>query len=943
MLNLSDGRNELWQWDTGRRLSVDADCSQVHFSNKVFGRSIDVDVVDGTAFIPDIFLQVDKDLYAWAFVGTPENGYTKISRVFKINRRNKPADYVYTPTDQMTLAEVKAIAESVRADADNGKFNGEKGDKGDKGDPFTYEDFTEEQLASLVGPKGDKGDPGAVQTVNGTAPDENGNVQIEISSQADWNAAEGEPGHVLNRTHYEGVTLSTVPVSGYWEDQSGYWVYKFTEPLGLEAGKTYNVLWKDRVYECTAKARNYNGYAMVELSNIGFANTTNSDLFILDEYAEKRNGSWGTISALDSSGNIPFAIYKKVATLKKLPGKFLPDSVVRADVAQTLTEEEKAQARANIGFKVGEPAEDDIPKVFISGTIPTTKDDVLAEMQYISKTENFSAYLKIKCQGSSSMSYPKKNFTIKMYSDEARGIKLEKMFRDWGRVSSKFVLKANYIDHSHARNIVSARLWDEVVASRADYASLPAEMRNSPRNGAIDGFPVKVYTNGTYQGIYTWNIGKDDWMWGMDEDNANHVLLCGELNTDGTYAENACNFRALWSGTDGDKWSVEVGTNSEAVKNNLNALISCVMNTDDETFKATVGNHLDVQSAIDYWLHQYVICGLDGLAKNMLLATYDGTKWICGAYDMDSTFGLYWNGSSFVAATYRCPEDYQEKYSLLWERIASQFSEEIKARYAELRKTVYSYSNMVTHFERFTDTIGKDLYAEDLEVYTGIPSGSTNNIKQIRDYIRDRLAYVDDCIMNTAPSIDGYTVVSYIESDGNQYIDTGISGGENAAYEIKLNTLGTSIGEWRHYFAGGIGETVPKILFAYGSRIWAQYPSVSDAYFDLSAMMDGQDNIVRYDATANLYLDSAEIPFGKSTEEQVGIGWGDLSWYVFSTHNNPNMMARMRLYYLKMYTNGELVRDFIPVQRNSDGAYGLLDRVTNTFFGNAGTGAFTGV
>ena len=35
-----------------------------------------------------------------------------------------------------------------------------RGPKGDKGDPFTYEDFTPEQLENLKGPKGDKGDPG---------------------------------------------------------------------------------------------------------------------------------------------------------------------------------------------------------------------------------------------------------------------------------------------------------------------------------------------------------------------------------------------------------------------------------------------------------------------------------------------------------------------------------------------------------------------------------------------------------------------------------------------------------------------------------------------------------------------------------------------------------------------------------------------------------------
>ena len=115
MLTLNDGRAELWQWDTGRTLAVDADCSQVHFSNKVFGRSIDVDVADGVAIIPDVLLQTDRDLSVWAFVGTAENGYTKISKTFKVNRRNKPADYVFTPTDQTSLEEIKGKIEYLES------------------------------------------------------------------------------------------------------------------------------------------------------------------------------------------------------------------------------------------------------------------------------------------------------------------------------------------------------------------------------------------------------------------------------------------------------------------------------------------------------------------------------------------------------------------------------------------------------------------------------------------------------------------------------------------------------------------------------------------------------------------------------------------------------------------------------------------------------------
>lgn len=173
MLTLNDGRSELWQWDTGRTLTVDADCSQVHFSNKVFGRSIDVDVIDGVAIIPDILLQTDKDLNVWAFVGASENGYTKISKTFKVNRRNKPADYVFTPVEQTTIAEIAAIAQSVRDDADNGLFDGAQGPIGPVGP------------VGPVGPQGEQGLRGEKGEKGGTGP----------AGPAGANGKDGAPGH----------------------------------------------------------------------------------------------------------------------------------------------------------------------------------------------------------------------------------------------------------------------------------------------------------------------------------------------------------------------------------------------------------------------------------------------------------------------------------------------------------------------------------------------------------------------------------------------------------------------------------------------------------------------------------------------------------------------------------------------------------------------------
>ena len=69
---------------------------------------------------------------------------------------------IYEPVKAIA-DQAKAIADGVRRDADAGKFDGEKGERGEpgtRGDAFTYDDFTEEQLAALKGPKGDPGTPG---------------------------------------------------------------------------------------------------------------------------------------------------------------------------------------------------------------------------------------------------------------------------------------------------------------------------------------------------------------------------------------------------------------------------------------------------------------------------------------------------------------------------------------------------------------------------------------------------------------------------------------------------------------------------------------------------------------------------------------------------------------------------------------------------------------
>lgn len=107
-ITIADKRRALWQWDTGRRLRVGSDVEQIHYQNRALGCSVDVDVgADGTAIIPDELLQDCHTLTAYVYVTDDTGAYTMAQQDFIVHKRAKPAGYVYTPTDQMTLQTIQ--------------------------------------------------------------------------------------------------------------------------------------------------------------------------------------------------------------------------------------------------------------------------------------------------------------------------------------------------------------------------------------------------------------------------------------------------------------------------------------------------------------------------------------------------------------------------------------------------------------------------------------------------------------------------------------------------------------------------------------------------------------------------------------------------------------------------------------------------------------------
>jgi len=406
-------------------------------------------------------------------------------------------------------------------------------------------------------------------------------------------------------------------------------------------------------------------------------------------------------------------------------------------------------------YTIVEPQDDDVPMVFITGSIPTSKTYVNGEIEYISKTSTFKAYTKIRLQGSSTLSLPKKNYTIKLFSDNNRSKSLNKDFRDWG-ANDTFTLKADYNDILHARNVVSSRLWGKVVASRSDYDSLPEGLKNSPNNGAVNGFPVKVYINGEYIGLYNFVTHKDAKLFGMNENNPNHAVLQAEFNDNGNSSvqNNPCNFNTNWDGTD-KYWSIEVGNDAAYIKDRFYELYENVHGAYINNTPDAITRSIDKQSLIDYYIFQDVILGTDGLAKNMLIVTYDLDKWFLSAYDLDSTFDLSWEGkllNSAKVALYDSNvirDPYLNHYSILPRIIGRYYFEEYVERYIELRQSVLSDSSIIQEFENCINNYGgEDEYIKDTIANPNIPLVTTNTLQYLRTFIKEHLAYLDSIYLS---------------------------------------------------------------------------------------------------------------------------------------------------------------------------------------------------
>ena len=268
----------------------------------------------------------------------------------------------------------------------------------------------------------------------------------------------------------------------------------------------------------------------------------------------------------------------------------------------------------------------------------------------------------------------------------------------WGE-QTEFCWKANYIDPTHAGNVVSARLAGQMNKA---YGVLD----QAPNGGSVDGIPVWLCINDEAVGLYTWCIPKAAWMFGMDESDPNHIVMCGEGPLDG------CNF-ASEDYIHDDEWSVEVGADEDLAFEKFDRLYQFINTSTNEEFKADFDQYLDLDACLNYYCYVMITDAMDNLNNNMLLVTYDGEIWSPALYDLDSLWGIYWTGKETCGGG----EELLEHESVLWTKLRECFGTEMKQRYAELRSDILSEENIWNTFEAFIGSIPYPYYDYDTAMW----------------------------------------------------------------------------------------------------------------------------------------------------------------------------------------------------------------------------------
>ena len=216
-----------------------------------------------------------------------------------------------------------------------------------------------------------------------------------------------------------------------------------------------------------------------------------------------------------------------------------------------------------------------------------------------------------------------------------------------------------------------------------------------------------------------------------------------------------------------------------------------------------------------------------------------------------------------------------------------------------------------------------------------IPVIDPNNVVCLYDKVTEDYFYNQGTEVFIPSETETYRTYEYIGSNAEPYIDTEFNPTNNTRVRTEIEFLEAPTSYWEFLFGSRDNYHVAEYTCAYNSSSW--YTGFATADQRPSTPYRTINTTYRIDKDKNAFSVN-----GTTTNNTTGTFSGANSLTFFANKNNGTVggFSRTKFYYFKIYDNGTLVRDLIPVARKGDNAVCFYDIINDTFYENAGTGTF---
>lgn len=180
-----------------------------------------------------------------------------------------------------------------------------------------------------------------------------------------------------------------------------------------------------------------------------------------------------------------------------------------------------------------------------------------------------------------------------------------------------------------------------------------------------------------------------------------------------------------------------------------------------------------------------------------------------------------------------------------------------------------------------------------------------------------------------------YIEVEYIESTGTQYIDTGFKHNQDTRVVMKVQPTTITANAWAFEGRNSTSDARKGVFYYYSSNdLWnTDYPGSRQSISNIS-----DTDLLEIDYNKNVCTINGQSVTHSATTFQSSY---NLTLLACNTAGTISGKLKAKLYSCQIYDNDVLIRDYVPV-KNSEGVYGLYDKVNNTFSVSAVTDQFVG-